>query len=51
MKLYEEDDDSEGSQETCTIVVALMQKGRRMQRQQGNRFLTIGFSIYKVPIT
>lgn len=51
MKLYEEDDDSEGSQETCTVVVALMQKGRRMQRQQGNRFLTIGFSIYKVPIT
>uniref|UniRef100_H2VAL0 Calpain-3 n=1 Tax=Takifugu rubripes TaxID=31033 RepID=H2VAL0_TAKRU len=50
MKLYEEDDDSEGSQETCTVVVALMQKGRRMQRQQGNRFFTIGFSIYKVPL-
>uniref|UniRef100_A0A674PS10 Calpain-3 n=1 Tax=Takifugu rubripes TaxID=31033 RepID=A0A674PS10_TAKRU len=48
MKLYEEDDDSEGSQETCTVVVALMQKGRRMQRQQGNRFFTIGFSIYKM---
>uniref|UniRef100_H3CDE4 Calpain-3 n=1 Tax=Tetraodon nigroviridis TaxID=99883 RepID=H3CDE4_TETNG len=49
LKLYEEDDDSEGGQRTCTIVVALMQKGRRMQRQQGPRFLTVGFSIYKVP--
>lgn len=51
LKLYEEDDDSEGKQETCTLVVALMQKGRRMQKQQGPRFLTVGFSIYKVPIT
>lgn len=48
LKLYEEDDDSEGRRETCTLVVALMQKGRRMQRQQGPRFLTVGFSIYKV---
>ncbi|XP_039981081.1 calpain-3b isoform X2 [Xiphias gladius] len=49
LQLYEEDDDPEDGQVACTVVVALMQKGRRMQRHRGARFLTIGFSIYEVP--
>ncbi|KAM9840530.1 calpain-3b [Aulostomus maculatus] len=48
LQLYEEDDDPEDGEVTCTLVVALMQKGRRMQRHEGARFLTIGFSIYEM---
>lgn len=50
LQLYEEDDDPEDGQVVCTVVVALMQKGRRMQRHEGARFLAIGFSIYEVVI-
>ncbi|XP_029984035.1 calpain-3b isoform X2 [Sphaeramia orbicularis] len=49
LQLFEQDDDSEDGEVLCTVVVALMQKGRRMQRNQGARYLTIGFSIYEVP--
>uniref|UniRef100_A0A3Q2YPX0 Calpain-3 n=1 Tax=Hippocampus comes TaxID=109280 RepID=A0A3Q2YPX0_HIPCM len=49
LQLYE-DDDPEEPQDLCTVVVALMQKGRRVQKQLGPRFLTIGFSIYEVTI-
>ncbi|XP_034017711.1 calpain-3b isoform X2 [Thalassophryne amazonica] len=49
MRLYEEDDDPDDGQVACTVVVALMQKGRRMQRNKGARLFTIGFSIYEVP--
>ncbi|XP_067339116.1 calpain-3b isoform X2 [Channa argus] len=49
LQLYEEDDDPEDGEVVCTVVVALMQKGRRMQRHKGAKFLTIGFSIYEVP--
>uniref|UniRef100_A0A8C5E8X0 Calpain-3 n=1 Tax=Gouania willdenowi TaxID=441366 RepID=A0A8C5E8X0_GOUWI len=48
LQLYEEDDEPEGGQVGCTVVVALMQKGRRMQRRQGAKFLTVGFSIYEM---
>ncbi|XP_055088061.1 calpain-3b isoform X1 [Periophthalmus magnuspinnatus] len=47
--LLEEDDDSKEGESLCSVVVTLMQKGRRMQRNQGPRFLTIGFCIYEVP--
>lgn len=49
LQLLEEDDDSGEGERLCSLVVSLMQKGRRMQKNQGPRFLTIGFSIYEVP--
>uniref|UniRef100_A0A8C6MKS6 Calpain-3 n=1 Tax=Nothobranchius furzeri TaxID=105023 RepID=A0A8C6MKS6_NOTFU len=48
LQLYEEDDDPEDGQVVCTVVVALMQKGRRMLRHKGLKFLTIGFSVYEM---
>ena len=46
MKLEDPDDDDEV--DNCTIVIGLIQKGRRKQKRVGAQNLTIGFSIYKV---
>ncbi|XP_076875298.1 calpain-2 catalytic subunit-like [Brachyhypopomus gauderio] len=37
------------SEQDCSAVVALMQKGGRQERQLGQGYDTIGFYIYKVP--
>lgn len=50
MRLYEEDDDPDDPEHVaCTVMVALMQKGRRKDRSKGAKLYTIGFSIYEVP--
>ncbi|KAK9722062.1 Calpain family cysteine protease [Popillia japonica] len=41
-----DDDDEEGK---CTMIVALMQKNRRSQRNMGIDTLAIGFAIYYLP--
>ena len=46
VKLEDPDDDDEV--DNCTIVIGLIQKGRRKQKRVGAQNLTIGFSIYKV---
>ncbi|XP_046626943.1 calpain-A-like [Neodiprion virginianus] len=38
----DEDDDK------CTVIVALMQKNRRAQKQMGAEHLTIGFAVYRL---
>jgi len=43
-----EDPDEDDDEDLCTCVVALMQKDRRKQRQQGVQLLTTGFAIYKL---
>lgn len=40
-----DEDDDDGK---CTIIVALMQKNRRLKRTMGVEFLTIGFAIFYV---
>lgn len=40
-----DDNDDDGK---CTLIVALMQKNRRAQRNMGMDVLTIGFAIYHV---
>lgn len=46
VKLEDPDDDDEV--DNCTIVLGLIQKGRRKQKRVGAQNLTIGFSIYKL---
>ncbi|CAB1342690.1 unnamed protein product [Coregonus sp. 'balchen'] len=49
MRLYEEDDDPDDPEHVaCTVMVALMQKGRRKDRNKGAKLYTIGFSIYEM---
>lgn len=45
-----EDPDDDDDDDQCTLIVALMQKNRRLSRasRAGGLFLTIGFIIYKV---
>lgn len=42
------DVDEGDDEEKCTVIVALMQKNRRSQRNIGMDCLTIGFAIYHV---
>ncbi|GFO35633.1 calpain-a-like [Plakobranchus ocellatus] len=42
------DPDDEDDEDTCGIVIALMQKNRRNMKKEGKQNLTIGFSIYKL---
>ncbi|KAM4828473.1 LOW QUALITY PROTEIN: calpain-9 [Thomomys bottae] len=45
LSLRERDEDQEG----CSVLVALMQKGRRRLRRLGGSLLTIGYAIYQCP--
>uniref|UniRef100_A0AAY4EUV5 Calpain-3 n=1 Tax=Denticeps clupeoides TaxID=299321 RepID=A0AAY4EUV5_9TELE len=49
IQLLEEDDDLEDGQHGCTLVIALMQKGRRQERHLGATLHAIGFFVYEVP--
>ncbi|KAG7316340.1 hypothetical protein KOW79_019881 [Hemibagrus wyckioides] len=50
LRLTEVDDDEpEDGEKGCTVVVALMQKGRRRESHAGATLHAIGFAIYKVP--
>ncbi|EEB19689.1 Calpain B, putative [Pediculus humanus corporis] len=42
------DADEDDEENKCTLIVALMQKNRRSQRNMGVECLTIGFAIYKL---
>ncbi|KAI4880536.1 hypothetical protein NFI96_018567, partial [Prochilodus magdalenae] len=49
LRLTEEDDDEpDHGEKGCTVVVALMQKGRRRERCVGATLHTIGFAIYEM---
>ncbi|XP_052442317.1 calpain-3b [Carassius gibelio] len=41
--------EADTKEKTCTVVVALMQKGRRKERSLGATLHNIGFAIYEVP--
>uniref|UniRef100_A0A8C9TRT4 Calpain 8 n=1 Tax=Scleropages formosus TaxID=113540 RepID=A0A8C9TRT4_SCLFO len=45
------DDDPHDGEDGCTFLVGLMQKDGRKERKFGRDLNTIGFAIYKVPLT
>ncbi|XP_062406184.1 calpain-3b [Sardina pilchardus] len=47
--LLEEDDNPDDEERGCTVVIALMQKGRRKARHLGAVLHTVGFFVYEVP--
>ncbi|XP_078097974.1 calpain-9 [Mustelus asterias] len=47
LALFEEDDDPDDPEVTCTFLVVLMQKHRRRMRLMGVNFLYVGFDIFK----
>ncbi|KAF5900262.1 calpain-3-like, partial [Clarias magur] len=50
LRLTEEDDDEpDHGEKGCTVVLALMQKGRRRESYAGATLHAIGFAIYEVP--
>jgi len=42
-----EDPDDDGDVDNCTVVIALLQMGRRKQKRVGAQNLTIGFAVYR----
>ncbi|XP_010215580.1 PREDICTED: calpain-8 [Tinamus guttatus] len=52
IRLDEPDDDHEGSlnEPCCTVLVGLMQKNRRRQKKMGEALLSIGYSLYQIPL-
>ncbi|XP_036421008.1 calpain-2 catalytic subunit-like [Colossoma macropomum] len=50
IKLNEEDDDPHDNHTGCSFVVALVQKNRRKMKKLGEGLLTIGFTIYQLPV-
>jgi len=44
----EDPDDDNDVVDECTIIIGLIQKGRRKQKRVGSQNLTIGFSFYKL---
>jgi len=46
-----DDPDEDDADEKCTIIINLMQKGRRAMRDEGLDLLTIGFAVYHLPGT
>uniref|UniRef100_UPI00398EAF10 calpain-9-like n=1 Tax=Pristiophorus japonicus TaxID=55135 RepID=UPI00398EAF10 len=47
LALFEEDDDPDDPEVSCTFLVVLMQKNRRRMRLMGVNFLHMGFDIFK----
>lgn len=49
IKLEDVDDDPDDGEDSCTIIVGLMQKNKRKMRKMGQDLETIGFAIYELP--